>query len=345
MFTCGTSHYLKHTFGVGYNLTIVKKPDCDEDKLENTILAHIPSASLLTNVGAEMTYQLPFNTSDKFVALFTEFDDNLARLGIQTYGVSVTTMEEVFLNSAKVVDKEFARSLSSKRNLTGQGVSCAEGARHLAVDREEEKKRAQRKDFTRTSSDLNEKLFGRHFRANFQKRFRYAMRDKKMFIMELLIPGIFTLLVFTMVKVIFSFTNVDSYPMDTRYYNPQLNETFKGRSRFVYDDFSLNTTDTLALFDSFPRDRFTPQSVNITDLKTNEVCSSLAKYLWCNDPVRVPSSPSRNSITLRAIWRWKSSRCRASSSTTAPTIKTRCTTPGSSAPSTSLRAPSTSSAW
>ena len=76
MFTCGTSHYLKHTFGVGYNLTIVKKPDCDEDKLENTILAHIPSASLLTNVGAEMTYQLPFNTSDKFVALFTEFDDN-----------------------------------------------------------------------------------------------------------------------------------------------------------------------------------------------------------------------------------------------------------------------------
>ena len=94
-----------------------------------------------------------------------------------------------------------------------------------------------------------------------------------------------------MVKVIFSFTNVDSYPMDTRYYNPQLNETLGRRSRIVYDDFSLNRTDTIALFESFPRDRFTPQQVNITDLKTNEVCSTLAKYLWCNDPVRVLLSP------------------------------------------------------
>ena len=285
MFTCGTSHYLKHKFGVGYNLTIVKKPDCNEKRLEETIFAHIPSASLLTNVGAEMTYQLPFNTSDKFVALFSEFDAHLAQLGVQTYGVSVTTMEEVFLNSAKVVDKEFVRSLSAKRNLTGQGISCAEGARHLAVDQEEEEKRAQRKDFTRTSSDLNEKLFGRHFRANFQKRLRYAMRDKKMFIMELLIPGVFTLIVFSMVKMIFSITNVASYPMDTRYYNPQLNETLGKRSRIVYDDFAPNVSDTLALFDSFPRGRFTPQHVNIADLKTTEVCSTLAKYLWCNDPV------------------------------------------------------------
>ena len=71
----------------------------------------------------------------------------------------------------------------------------------------------------------------------------------------------------------------------------QLNETLGRRSRFVYDDFSLNRTDTIALFESLPRDRFTPQQVNIMDLKTNEVCSSLAKYLWCNDPVRILSSP------------------------------------------------------
>ena len=118
-----------------------------------------------------------------------------------------------------------------------------------------------------------------------------------MFIMELLIPGIFTLIVFTMVKMIFTITNVASYPMDTRYYNPQLNETLGKRSRFLYDDFSLNWTDTVALFDNFPRDRFTPQMINVTDFKTSEVCSALAKYLWCNDPVaRVSIKLTRSTI-------------------------------------------------
>ena len=141
--------------------------------------SHHTPLTILPNVGAELTYQLPFNTSNRFVSLFSDFDDNKEALGIATYGVSVTTMEEVFLNSAKVVDKEFARTISSRRNLNGQGVSVAEGARHLAVDEKEEEERVNRKDFTRTTSDINENLFWRHFHANFQKRLRYALRDKK----------------------------------------------------------------------------------------------------------------------------------------------------------------------
>ena len=41
MFTCGTSHYLKHKFGVGYNLTIVKEENCDSKQLENLIMKHV----------------------------------------------------------------------------------------------------------------------------------------------------------------------------------------------------------------------------------------------------------------------------------------------------------------
>ena len=196
MFTCGTSHYLKRQFGVGYNLTIVKEPNCNHKKLEETILKHIPDATVLTNVGAEMTYQLPFNSSHLFVQLFTDFDAHLKTLGITTYGVSVTTMEEVFLNSAKVVDREFVKSLSQKKDLNEQGISFAEGAKHLTVENEEEK--INRKDFTRTTSDIHENLFWRHFGANFIKRMRYALRDKKMFVMELMIPAIFLVFVFVL---------------------------------------------------------------------------------------------------------------------------------------------------
>ena len=41
MFTCGTSHYLKHTFGVGYNLTVVKKEDADAGKIEKVVKKHV----------------------------------------------------------------------------------------------------------------------------------------------------------------------------------------------------------------------------------------------------------------------------------------------------------------
>ncbi len=231
-----------------------------------------------------MTYQLPFDSSNHFVDLFTDFDTNMKQLGITTYGVSVTTMEEVFLNSAKVVDREFARTLSSKRGLNDQGISCAEGTRHLTVENEEEK--INRKDFTRTTSDIHENLFFKHFAANFIKRMRYALRDKKMFIMELLIPAVYTTLVFTMVKIVFSLTNVDSFAMDTHLYNPLIQDSdMKMKTRFVWDNSTSTAEMAEEIFSHMPDDRMIPQPEDISDLKEPEVCSTLAKYLWCHDPV------------------------------------------------------------
>ena len=231
-----------------------------------------------------MTFQLPFSASDCFVPLFTELDARLDDLHLNTYGVSVTTMEEVFLNSAKVVDREFAHSLRNKRSMNDQGVSCSEGAKHLLVDQTEEEAKMNRKDFTRTTSDIQQNLFFRHFAANFRKRMNYALRDKKMFIMELLIPAVFTAFVFTMVKVIFNMTNVPSYSMDTQYYNPTLEGSMRMRSRIVWDGNSYHD-DTQLLMNHVPDDRMTGQYENLTSLRTPEVCETLTKYLWCHDPV------------------------------------------------------------
>lgn len=250
----------------------------------------------MTNVGAELTYQLPFNSSHLFVDLFTEFDSKLKKLGITTYGVSVTTMEEVFLNSAKVVDREFAKSLSNERGQNEQGISFAEGAKHLTVENDEEK--LNRKDFTRTTSDIHENLFWKHFGANFIKRMRYALRDKKMFIMELLIPAIYTMLVFTMVKVVFQVTNVSSYRMDTHLYNPTVEGDMKEKTRYVWDDFPNRFEMGSRVFENLPSDRMIPQYANITELKNAGNCSTLAKYLWCNDPYNPPVNYEMEIIAL-----------------------------------------------
>ena len=41
MFTCGTSHYLKHQFGVGYNLTIVKQENANPSAIEACVKSHV----------------------------------------------------------------------------------------------------------------------------------------------------------------------------------------------------------------------------------------------------------------------------------------------------------------
>jgi hypothetical protein len=47
--------------------------------------------------GTEISYQMPFSGAEGFPGLFDELDHKSKQLGIASYGISVTTLEEVFL--------------------------------------------------------------------------------------------------------------------------------------------------------------------------------------------------------------------------------------------------------
>lgn len=98
----GTSLFLKKMYGVGYNMVLEKTSvvNFDESKVMNLIFERIPNAKLMTNVGTELTVQLPFQSSTMFERLFMDLDDALDEVGIRSYGMSVTTLEEVFLKVA-----------------------------------------------------------------------------------------------------------------------------------------------------------------------------------------------------------------------------------------------------
>ena len=85
---CGSSLYLKRAFGVGYNMTVEKKnaTTFDSKAMTDVVTTCVPSATLLTNVGTELTFQLPFNSSANFRSLFEHIDNNEAALGVQSYG-------------------------------------------------------------------------------------------------------------------------------------------------------------------------------------------------------------------------------------------------------------------
>jgi ATP-binding cassette, subfamily A (ABC1), member 3 len=57
----------------------------------------VEDASLLSDFGAELSYRLPGKDLKRFCDLFEEIDKSQHKLGIDSYGISLTTLEEVFL--------------------------------------------------------------------------------------------------------------------------------------------------------------------------------------------------------------------------------------------------------
>ncbi|OQR88959.1 ATP-binding Cassette (ABC) Superfamily, partial [Achlya hypogyna] len=96
----GSSLFLKHLYGTGYNLTLVKRDGCDVAAVVAFVRAHVADANVLSNVGAEVVLQLPSAASGGFPALLHALDGALPTLGVVEYGISVTTLEEVFLRIA-----------------------------------------------------------------------------------------------------------------------------------------------------------------------------------------------------------------------------------------------------
>ncbi|XP_038064273.1 ATP-binding cassette sub-family A member 3-like [Patiria miniata] len=94
---CGTSLFLKKKYGVGYHMVMVKSPLCDVRRVSDLIHSYIPSAAMESDVGAELSFILPNEASDKFEGLFTKLEESKEELGISSYGASLTTMEEVFI--------------------------------------------------------------------------------------------------------------------------------------------------------------------------------------------------------------------------------------------------------
>lgn len=69
----------------------------DISLISGLILKHVPNSRMVEDLGHEITYILPYESAKDgaFVDLFHDLDDHLADLGISSYGVSDTTLEEV----------------------------------------------------------------------------------------------------------------------------------------------------------------------------------------------------------------------------------------------------------
>eukprot|EP00538_Stauroneis_constricta_P006033 CAMPEP_0119570644 /NCGR_PEP_ID=MMETSP1352-20130426/43716_1 /TAXON_ID=265584 /ORGANISM="Stauroneis constricta, Strain CCMP1120" /LENGTH=1964 /DNA_ID=CAMNT_0007620313 /DNA_START=556 /DNA_END=6450 /DNA_ORIENTATION=+ len=209
----GSSLFLKKTYGVGYQLTIEKQPggavkgekEKVDESLTSIVKDAIPESTLLSNVGTELSFQLPLGAASSFKEMFDGLDDNVEDGSIVTYGVGITTLDEVFLLVARgdSADKSTHHLASSRAQIDGEPAK--EGTTDVSA--------RSRMDFEKDG------LFGSHVTALFQKRALNFKRDKKAWLCTTILPTMFVLLGLILNKYVVIDPKLDPLELTIEDYN------------------------------------------------------------------------------------------------------------------------------
>ena len=155
-------------------------------ELKNIITSFVPGATQLSDVGSELRYQLPMGSSHLFTAIFQQLDEQIDRGSMSCYGVSITTLDEVFMlvtREAKIEKRTFASSRGGSADLLLSHESSE-------IDQS-------------TVVTLEDKIsFSRHLLTLLKKRAAIFRRDKKAWLFTTILPSLFVLFGFLLFNLI-----------------------------------------------------------------------------------------------------------------------------------------------
>ncbi|NP_080734.3 ATP-binding cassette, sub-family A (ABC1), member 14 isoform X2 [Mus musculus] len=180
---CGSSLFLKKLYGVGYHLVIVKTPDSNDEKIFQLIKNYIPTAKMETNVAAELSFILPKEHTHRFAELFTDLEEKQEELGISGFGVSMTTMDEVFFKVSNLEDLKLNTEIAPSASIVSQ--SSNEDNQNMNVPRNFERPGYSRRHLD-SSFNAGWSLYIQQFRAMFIKRVMFSWRYWKLLLLQLL---------------------------------------------------------------------------------------------------------------------------------------------------------------
>jgi ATP-binding cassette subfamily A (ABC1) protein 3 len=93
----GSPKFLKDNFGQGYRLGILKSDSFSSSIFTNIIELFDFDFIIETDVASEMTLILPNITSFNLIELLKSIEENKNFIGIESFSIGSTTIEEVFL--------------------------------------------------------------------------------------------------------------------------------------------------------------------------------------------------------------------------------------------------------
>lgn len=221
---CGTSLFLKSKFGVGYCMTLVKDPvRAKVERVTELVHASVPEATVLSSVGTELSYSLPFSASAVFPHLLGEIDAQMGALGIINYGLSVTTLEEVFI---KVAEEQ--RPGSKEEHEAEQRALALAAAGPSAV--------GDHRSALSVDASQQRSSWCRHFQSLLAKRYHIQKRDKKALCCQFLVPLILLCLGLGILRIPpnFDFPTVELSPGSKAYNVPNRIAYNAGLDRAVW---------------------------------------------------------------------------------------------------------------
>uniref|UniRef100_A0A8C1ZZ74 P-type phospholipid transporter n=1 Tax=Cyprinus carpio TaxID=7962 RepID=A0A8C1ZZ74_CYPCA len=212
----GSPLFLKNCFGVGFYLTLVRRMKDQRKKevgdfcesvtvhlsapapaplsITTLIHHHVPEAKLIEMIGQEMTYLLP-NKGFKYRAyasLFRELEETLGDMGLSSFGISDTSLEEVRQHFVHYAN--------------------ANGVNPLESDNNAGRASRQVKGFS---------LVIKQFHALLVKRFHHAARSHKDFLAQIVLPASFVLIALVFTMIVPPFGEFPSLTLTPWMYGPQ----------------------------------------------------------------------------------------------------------------------------
>ncbi|XP_060661353.1 phospholipid-transporting ATPase ABCA3 isoform X1 [Drosophila nasuta] len=206
----GTSFFLKKHYGSGYTLICVKEADCVVEDVTALLALYIPGIEPKSDIGTELTYELPDQYSGRFEKMLGALEDRSKELHLSGYGVGITTMEEVFM-------KVGAETHAAVQSDGTQGrLESGGGAGGIGRAGKEEKKKetindAANDDDTESMPSHTEfsqrrrslrglKLTKNQYHAMFLKKMLFTLRNKLLFALQIIMPIVFVVLSYVMYK-------------------------------------------------------------------------------------------------------------------------------------------------
>uniref|UniRef100_F6Y251 P-type phospholipid transporter n=2 Tax=Monodelphis domestica TaxID=13616 RepID=F6Y251_MONDO len=256
LYCSGTPLFLKNCFGTGFYLTLVRKMkniqsqgkgceeacsctpkgtsiscpakveeitaeqvlDGDVNELIGMIHHHVPEAKLVECIGQELIFLLPNKDFKQraYASLFRELEETLPDLGLSSFGISDTPLEEIFLRvtgdsesgALFVGDTQqkgpsfHFRNPSSGSNEKTRGAQTSNGAPAPEPTHPAEGQASKEPEDTGMHLNKGPQLICQHVQALLIKRFHHTVRSHKDFLAQIVLPAGFVCLALVLAVII-----------------------------------------------------------------------------------------------------------------------------------------------
>ena len=101
--TAGSSLFLKSRFGVGYILSVTKSrtEPFSPEEVTAAVQSVVQHADVSQQSSSELLFRIPLDQAPRFAELFQRLKASSTEWGVGSYGISITTLEQVFISLAR----------------------------------------------------------------------------------------------------------------------------------------------------------------------------------------------------------------------------------------------------